>query len=277
MNAPSPRPNRRGILAALIASALLAIPMGFASPSQAAPPALPIAKYVALGDSIAAGQGAGVPLDSCLRTGAGYANLLDDQPRINLLRNAGCSGASITDVVEQQLGQLNQGTTLVTITAGAGDLQIGAVYAACVPDPQTPACAAAYGAAQQVLASGVIGPRMAALIAAAHERAPRAQILVTGYPVPFDLAVPGFPTAIDQAVIALNGFVGGAATGAAASGAPVSFVPVAEAFAGHGAASGPAAWIGADPADPVTFLHPNAAGYDAYAELLHSAYLEAAS
>lgn len=276
MNAPSPRPARRGIVAAALASVLLAIPIGFASPAQAAPPEHPVAKYVALGDSLAAGQGAGVPLDACLRTGAGYANLLDEMPRLNLLRNAGCSGATIGDVAGSQLGQVNRGTTFVTITAGAGDLGIGDVYAACVPDPSSLACAAAYGAAVEVLESGAVTTRMSGLVAAVHARSPQAQILVTGYPIPFDGAVPGLPTLIDQAVATLNGQVAAGVASAAATGSPTVFVPVADAFAGHGAEAGPAAWLGSNPLDPVTFLHPNAAGYAAYAEVVHDAYLEVA-
>lgn len=279
MNAPSPRPARRGLIAAALASVLLAIPFGLASPVQAAPPALPVAKYVALGDSIAAGQGNGIPLDSCARTGAGYANLLDAMPRINLLRNAGCSGATVDDVDSTQSAQVNRGTTLITITAGAGDLGIGTVYAACVPDPTTPGCAFAYGKALETLASGSIGLEMGALIATVHERSPRAQILVTGYPIPFDGIGGGFLDDVDTAVVALNAQINGAVLMQAGAGVPVTFVGVdgADGFLGHGALSGPNAWIGADPSDPVTFLHPNAAGYAAYAELLHEAYLEVAS
>lgn len=276
MSALSTRRARNGIVAAAAAVALLAIPIGLALPAQAAPQQTSVAKYVALGDSIAAGQGAGTPLDACLRTGAGYADGLDDLPRINLLRNAGCSGDTIDEVAAGQLGQINRGTTLITITAGAGDLDIGGVYAACFPDPNTLPCAAAVGAAQATLQSGVIGQRLTALLIAAHERSPRAQILVTGYPLPFGGASQGFLGVIDQAVAALDAQVAGAVAAAAGlGGVPAGYVDVTGAFAAHSAVSADP-WLGANPADPVTFLHPNAAGYAAYTDAVHDAYLAVA-
>lgn len=274
MSARSTRKARNGIAAAAAAVALLAIPFGIALPAQAAPPEAAVAKYVALGDSIAAGQGAGTPFDACLRTGAGYADGLDAIPRINLLRNAGCSGASIDDVATDQLGQVNRGTTLVTITAGAGDLDIGGVYAACFPDPTVPACVAAVVAAQETLQSGVIAQRLGELILAVHERAPRADILVTGYPLPFGGATEGFLGVIDGAVAQLDAQIAGAVAAAALAGAPAGYVDVTTAFAAHSAISDDP-WLGSNPADPVTFLHPNAAGYAAYTSAVHSAYLVA--
>ena len=102
-------------VAAIIA--LFAIPVGVAGPAVAAPPP-PVAKYVALGDSYAAGQGTGVYLNVCLQSPLGYPGLLDAEPRVNLLRNAACTGADFDDV-DMQLSQLNRGTTLVTLTVGS--------------------------------------------------------------------------------------------------------------------------------------------------------------
>src|SRR5687768_14924690 len=113
------------ILAALIA--LVAIPVGIAGPVAAAPDSSSssqVEKYVALGDSVAAGQGGGNYLDACLRSPAGYPALLDAQPKVNLLRNAACTGATITDVTANQLGQVNRGTTLVTVTVGANGVNL---------------------------------------------------------------------------------------------------------------------------------------------------------
>jgi lysophospholipase L1-like esterase len=112
-----------GIAAAAII-ALVAIPAGIAGPAAAAPPSSPsssstVAKYVALGDSVAAGQGAGGYVDACLRSPSGYPALLDAAPRTNLLRNSSCSGATIADVAADQLSEVNRGTSLVTLTVGA--------------------------------------------------------------------------------------------------------------------------------------------------------------
>ena len=92
MSARSIRRSRVGGSTAAAIVALVAV-FGVAAPANAQPPATLIArKYVALGDSYAAGQGAGVPLDACLRSTAAYPVLLDAEPRTNLLRQASCSG-----------------------------------------------------------------------------------------------------------------------------------------------------------------------------------------
>lgn len=56
------------VVAAIIA--LVAIPAGIAGPVAAAPEASssPVTKYVALGDSVAAGQGGGGYVDACLQS-----------------------------------------------------------------------------------------------------------------------------------------------------------------------------------------------------------------
>ena len=259
-------PRRRRIIAiAAVAVALLALPLG-AAPAFAAQPA-PVAKYVALGDSYAAGQGAGAPLDSCLRTTLGYASQLGAIPRFNLLRLPACSGAKIDQVSAQQLTQVNQGTTLVTITAGANDLNIGGVYAACAPDETSVACQQATAAA--VAAIPTVGPKMAGLIGGVHARSPRATIVVTGYPEPFGAAVASgdhLAAIVNAATDALDAQLGGAVQAEAAAGVPVVFVPIS--FGAHAIGGGDMPWLGGDPTDPVTFFHPNALGYAAYRDAI---------
>ncbi len=47
----------------------------------------------------------------------------------------------------------------------------------------------------------------------------------------------------------------------------VVFADVTVAFLGHGAFSADP-WLGQDPANPETFLHPTAEGYEAYAAVI---------
>ena len=85
---------KRRIIAALAAVALgLGVFAVGAAPAYAGQQT--VVKHVALGDSIAAGQGGGVPLDACLRTAGGYGSQLDALPKVNMLRNAACTGATI--------------------------------------------------------------------------------------------------------------------------------------------------------------------------------------
>ncbi|GAA4487812.1 SGNH/GDSL hydrolase family protein [Microbacterium panaciterrae] len=261
----------RAISIAAVTLALLAAPLGVA-PAVAAQPS-PVAKYVALGDSYAAGQGSADQVIACGTPGVtGYPVLLGQVSRTNLLRDPSCSGATVADVQSNQLGAVNRGTTLVTITAGGNDLDIAAVYAACsVPGDQA-GCALAFGMAQQRMAA--VGPAMAGLVAATRMLAPNAVVIVTGYPVPFSAtAVAADPRAgiVNQGVATLDQLLSGAAT---ASGAV--FADVDPSFAGHRIGDvDPAtwtdqSWLGSDLSDPVTFLHPTAAGDAAYAAAIQA-------
>jgi lysophospholipase L1-like esterase len=281
---------KRRVLAALAAAALGVgmLAAGAAGPAAAAS-SPPVAKYVALGDSIAAGQGGGAPLDACARTGGGYAAQLDQAPKFNLLRNAACTGATIADV-QGQLSQINRGTTVVTLTVGANNLGLDQVYAACatVPTGGDPAlCAAAVQAAVDA-APGLVTP-LAMLIGQVAQRAPNAAIVVTGYAhllQPVDLESCAHALPIEQCLVlgslafgvngatdALNAAIQAAVALAAPQGAQAVYADVVPAFAGHGVELVPgvpsAPWFGTDPvADPAGFLHPNYAGYTAYAQVI---------
>lgn len=268
-------PTRKGRVSfTAIAAAIALSAVALAAPATsagAAPPTAPqssVAKYVALGDSYAAGQGGGGETDPvCLQSPNGYPVLLDAEPRLNLLRNAGCSGSTIAEVAAEQLSQLNRGTTLVTLTVGANDLQPGEVYLACASGTDQVGCQTAVTQAQ--LRLGEVAPAVSALLAAVHERAPRADIVVTGYPRPFaPTAAFQSPLAatVNEAVGALDASLAAAVGAAQLGGLPVVFVPVD--FGEHAAFGQDAPWLGGDPGDPITFLHPNATGYAVYRDAI---------
>ena len=254
--------------------AVAALLIGVSAPSYAAPPAPPVVeKYVALGDSYAAGQGAAAPLDSCLRSSAAYPVLLDAEPRTNLLRTAACSGDTIADVAATQLSQVNRGTTLVTLTVGANDLGAGAAYAVCAPDPASAACAEATAAVYATLASGAIALGIADLVLQIAERAPNARIIVSDYPVPFvpGLTGPGGITdTVNAATVALADQIATGVALASAGGANVELASVAYAYLGHQVGDAEP-WLGADPADALTFLHPTSAGQAVYRDAVLAA------
>ena len=91
-----------------------------ALPAAAAPKAV---QYVALGDSYAAGTALGTYPD-CEHGDGGYPALLPLGSRIDLQANVACSGASVSDVVANQLSALTSDTRLVTLTVGAADLDL---------------------------------------------------------------------------------------------------------------------------------------------------------
>jgi lysophospholipase L1-like esterase len=273
---------KRRILAALAALALGVgvLAAGAAGPASAAPDT--VVKHVALGDSIAAGQGGGASMDGCERTGGSYGAQLDATPKFNMLRNSACTGATIADVTDTQLSRLNRGTTLVTLTVGANDLGLDQVYAACAMaaaggDP-TGCLVAIQGAI--ATAPGLVGP-LAGLVTEIHERAPNATIVVTGYPHLLESPPPleqfatlaALVSAVNSASGVLNGAIQAAVGMAAASGVDVRYADVVDAFAGHGVQLVPGVpsdpWFGLDPVgDPSGYLHPTSEGYAAYAQAI---------
>ena len=257
--------GRAIVVAAIIA--LFAVPVGVAGPAAAAPPP-PVAKYVALGDSYAAGQGAGGYVDACLQSPLGYPGLLDAEPRVNLLRNASCTGADFDDV-DVQLSQINRGTTLVTVTIGANGVDLTRLYADCASGLTPVACAMALNDAATYLNSGEVGMQLGELIASIEDRSPKATIVVTGYAVPFAAGLSPLTDNVNQLVELLNTQLALTVFSAAAAGAPVVWAPVD--FGSHRVGGTALPWLGANPSDPVTFLHPTPDGYGAYRDAVLAA------
>lgn len=244
---------------------------GVGLPATAAPVA-PVKKYVALGDSFAAGRGGGAYLneeDGCFQSRNGYPALLDAVKGTNLVRNASCSGATTEDVRNSQVSALNRGTTLVTLTVGGNDLGVADVAATCTTRPLE--CSAAVAAARDKL--GPLAGHLATTYADVAAAAPNARILVTGYPYLFETSLidPGGQfSSVNLGTDDLNGTIRAAVSGARANGANIEYVDVTEVFAGHGIAGVPGAglWINVTRADA---FHPNAAGYLGYVSALRGA------
>ncbi|WJH23821.1 SGNH/GDSL hydrolase family protein [Pseudarthrobacter defluvii] len=265
MGTVSARRRPRAFAAAL---ATLAITAGFAAaPAQA----VDKEKYIALGDSYAAGQGAGPYLDACYRSNNAYSELADEAKSIQLVVNAACSGKTTWDVVNSQLRQLNKSTELVTITAGGNNIGFGDIITSCgaaLANPAAgPSCDAATASAAAMIQSGQLTQDVISMIQSVKAAAPNARIVVTGYPYLYDPVTPNpadpLSLFIQQATVLANGL--DASIAAAASATGVQYVDVRGAFTGHGVNSGDP-WINLDlanPASPDNF-HPNAAGYEAY-------------
>ena len=233
-------------------------------------------QYVALGDSYAAGTAV---QPDCPHSPYGYPALLDSESRIDLTANAACSGATISEVADTLPSDLNRATRLVTLTVGGADLNVSGVARACITG--TPIdCQAAITKAQLQLGhcpdgqSSLDGP-LADLYARVADAAPRARIVVTGYPLLFEPPAATDPNAeiiaaINEATIDLNCVIERAVTATQATDVNIRYVDVTEEFAVHGIGS-------TDPfihdllinnrPDPEAF-HPNADGYRAYADAI---------
>jgi lysophospholipase L1-like esterase len=233
-----------------------------------------IGQYVALGDSYAAGQGGSLAYDNkCLRSPNGYPALLDEN-QIHLRANAACTGATTSDVAEEQLSALKQGTRLVTLTVGAADLGLSRVLAACTAG--TPAqCQEAMGLADLLLPAecgdeSELGRRLENLYADVAEAAPNALIVATGYPLLFD-DPDLLETQINDATTRLNCAINKAVADAKAAGINIVYVDVTQAFARHGIGCSCAVPFINPPEAGINAFHPTPAGYLAYAAAISAA------
>jgi lysophospholipase L1-like esterase len=247
----------------LVASAAVfgAFPAHAAPGGTSGPPTADKVAYASLGDSYAAGVGGGEYLNDCLLSPNGYAaQLASDPGQVHVALN-GCVGATVDDVASQLSG-IDQRTRFVTLTVGANDLGLATVTAICLAGTAED-CAAAIAAAQANLP--VMGSDLALALATIRAQAPKATVVVTGYPLLLDPFV--FPEAaaiVNTGVVALNQVIEGVVT---AAGPGFQYVDVTDDFASHGIGSSDP-WIIAPPA--LEAFHPNPAGYVAYADAIRA-------
>jgi lysophospholipase L1-like esterase len=158
--------------------------LAFGSPAHAAAGD----RYVALGDSYAAGVGAGnyIPSSgSCDRSPNVYSALWAAAHAPAAYTSVACSGATTTDVRSTQLSALSTSTTLVSLTAGGDDVGFVNILATCVLQG-TSACVAAVQNAENIVATTLPG-LLDTLYSAISAAAPGARVVVTGYPVFYQL------------------------------------------------------------------------------------------
>lgn len=254
-----------------------------ATPQPAAPQPV---RYVAMGDSFAAGPGIAPTINSsCRRSGNAYPELVAQRLRVASVTNVTCSGAKLADMTSNQttpvglpaggpqLDALRPDTNLVTVNFGINDSMILAAYSACAfigpLFPQSAPCAFLLNplglnfVATQLTAQAAV---FDANIRAIHQRSPAAKVLVVGLPTFLPEASAScfsFATGdigyLGGLITALNQMLRGVAerTGS-------TYVDVAEGSKGHDMCQ-PAAqrWIegpilSVEPAP----LHPNKAGQD---------------
>ena len=186
--------STRSLIRAL---ALLSVPVvattAFSTTAIAAPkvkpptPTKPV--YVALGDSYAAGVGAGSYLSDrtdCHRSLKGYPGLIASAGGYALNLQA-CSGADIADVASLQLGALATAKPAkVTITVGGNDVGFADTMSTCLGS-DTGACLAAVATAEAVIADTEsttgLPARLGKLFLDVKAKSPAtATIVATGYP-----------------------------------------------------------------------------------------------
>jgi len=136
-------------------------------------------RYVALGDSYSSGTGTGsYTLNSgCQRGTYAYPYLASRQRANTDLVFVACSGATTTDVMNNQISSVTADTRLVSITIGGNDAGFSSVITSCV----TIGCAGAISNARTFIQNS-LPARLDTVYSAIRSRAPLARVAVLGYP-----------------------------------------------------------------------------------------------
>jgi lysophospholipase L1-like esterase len=241
--------------------------------------------YVALGDSYTAGplipddiSGSG----ACLRSDHDYPSLVGEAIQPSGFADVSCSGAVTSDMTSAQgsnppqFDALGRGDRLVTLGIGGNDIGFVGIALTClalsVLDSTGAPCEAHYtsGGTDQVAAAiAQTAPKIATVLQGIRQRAPRARVLVIGYPdilpasasdcapgVSIPLAAGDIPW-LNSEEQALDRML---ATQAAASGA--TYVDTYASSIGHDACQAPGTrWIeGVVNVQGAAPIHPNELG-----------------
>jgi lysophospholipase L1-like esterase len=242
-------------------------------------PFLDAVDYVALGDSYSSGVGTGVydaASGACDRSPLSYPSLWAAEHHPASFGFAACSGAKTADVLASQISALQSTTDLVTITIGGNDAGFGPVLQTCTIARSDHTCFGAVDAAE-AFARSVLPGRLARTYAAIRREAPRARVIVLGYPRLFDLALscaePLVPNLarrnkLNEGADVLNAVI----QKAVSQQSEFDFTDVRGRFGGHRVCSAEP-WING-PTVPMSVgpYHPNQAGYrDGYLAALDAA------
>ncbi|OLR91098.1 SGNH/GDSL hydrolase family protein [Actinokineospora bangkokensis] len=275
-----------GLCAALVCAAVPA--------SASVVPGPVFGEYVALGDSYAAG-----PLvpdavrdapAGCARSTGNYPSLLARWLRVGSFTDVTCSGARTADLTgpqvfrsgtnPPQLAAVTSSTDLVTLTIGGNDVGFGEIVATCAregsKDPAGDLCTRYYARpGSDVLTERVneVAERVTEVLRTIHRTAPRAKVVLVGYPrilpegagcwprVPFAAGDSAYFDAVERR---LN-----AALARAAADTLTDYVDPYRYGVGRDACADPAVrWVEPIAArNPALALHPNAGGMAAVAAL----------
>ncbi|GAA1291199.1 SGNH/GDSL hydrolase family protein [Saccharothrix xinjiangensis] len=203
--------------------------------SLAPAPAAP--EHVALGDSYAAGLGAGgESSNSCRRSSAAHPARWAERNDASFVF-AACAGATTADV-ERQSTRITPATTLVTLTVGGNDAGFADVMTTCTIG-EDESCVERVERAEAFVRDELPG-RLDALYGLVRERTPeQARVVVLGYPRLFgggrSLCLMSEPKrdALDRAVDVMSEVIA-----ARAEAAGFTYADVRDEFDGHGVCSG---------------------------------------
>ncbi|MEU4562180.1 SGNH/GDSL hydrolase family protein [Actinoplanes sp. NPDC023936] len=234
--------------------------------------------YVVLGDSYAAGLGAGNYRDTtCFQSdGKSYPSLwVAKKGRAAFgesIVNRSCSGATVSTVRTKQLGDLDKETGWVTITVGGNDIGFTSTLTGCVAGTD----ATCHQAVQRGIgiATTTLPQTLGQLFSTIRAKAPNARVYVVGYPrlvVAADKAPVGACSLNSYKRSLLNhsaDVLADVIRQRTAAHSGFTYVDGRSIFAGHEACTREP-WIHDVKLNALTeAFHPNSTGYEQYAQRL---------
>jgi lysophospholipase L1-like esterase len=252
--------RRLSILGCLVTPSLLALAV--AAPAAAAS-TFAGTDYVAMGDSYTSGVGAPGQSILCLRSPQGYPGQWTSRNHPKSFTDLSCGGAKTGDVRSLQVPFLSSGADLITITIGGNDAGFAPTVLTCQVASDA-ACAQTVADARDEITATLPG-KLDATYAAIRAKAPRAKVVVLGYPLLFDTSsascgIAGMTLAkrrtLNQGAHDLNAVIE-----ARARAAGFTFSDVRDEFAGHGICASSPYLHGLTVLPPQNSFHPNKNGY----------------
>jgi lysophospholipase L1-like esterase len=266
-----PKPSRRWL--ALAAVPPLAVAGAFVVVQSAAAESGPTlsGEYVALGDSYTSGVGTreyDPGSGDCLRSPHAYPVI--DAARIGAtLTFVACSGAVVSDVVANQIGELDAATTWVTVQVGGNDAGFVDVITECALPEWASDCPGAVAGAQSIITNELPG-RLDSLYNEISARSPSAVVAVVGYPRLFmgeDCNAGTWFSPEDQQLLNETADLLGSTINSVAGAHGFAYVDPIPAYIGH-AVCDDVEWINGLSNPLQESYHPNRDGQVGYADLV---------
>jgi lysophospholipase L1-like esterase len=162
--------SRRLLLVLAVAGLMLA----FAGQAQAD-------NYTALGDSYASGTGSGgtVLNSSCDRRVTAYPYLISQSRPNTSLTFVACSGATTTDLLNNQISSVTASTNRVTVQIGGNDIGFASMIINCTFGN----CTSQLASVQSTI-TNTLPAKIDSVYNQIKSRAPSATVVVVGYPSP---------------------------------------------------------------------------------------------
>jgi lysophospholipase L1-like esterase len=177
----------RSLVSALVVAGVLVVGAALPAAAKGKPPSGSVtATYVAMGDSYASGNGTfAADLDyTCYRSSKAYAPLVATALGSAKLTFVACSGATTADIIGGQDRALSRKTTHVSISIGGNDVGFSDLIRACVFGGDS-TCKTAVDSTNAAISSQ-LPAQLSATYAAIKVRAPKATVVVVGYPRVFN-------------------------------------------------------------------------------------------